>query len=108
MLCREQLELLEDKLRDFKSLRDNQYDDKVLPYLTLKQQQLDEFARTSQALLTHSIRLLQTVALSQLDSLRRELIACARDRLEFLVFTKVPQVCKKHWLGLYKICIKEA
>ncbi len=31
----------------------------------------------------------QTVALSQLDSLRRELIACARDRLEFLVFTKV-------------------
>lgn len=29
-LCREQLELLEDKLRDFKSLRENQYDDKVL------------------------------------------------------------------------------
>ncbi len=36
---------------------------------------------------------LQTVALSQLDSLRRELIACARDRLEFLVFTKVCGAC---------------
>lgn len=57
LAIREQLELLEDKLRDFRCLRDNQYDDK-------------------------------TVALSQLDSLRRELIACARDRLEFLVFTK--------------------
>lgn len=34
---------------------------------------------------------MQTVALSQLDSLRRELIACARDRLEFLVFTKVTE-----------------
>ena len=53
---------------------------------------------------------LQTVALSQLDSLRRELIVCARDRLEFLVFTKVTQpcrnlsgvtigVCYEAWLG---------
>ncbi|KAA6426793.1 MAG: hypothetical protein FRX49_03118 [Trebouxia sp. A1-2] len=57
LAIREQLELLEDKLRDFRCLQDNQFDDK-------------------------------TVALSQLDSLRRELIACARDRLEFLVFTK--------------------
>ena len=36
LLCREQLELLEDKLRDFRCLRDNQYDDKVLN--TLHQQ----------------------------------------------------------------------
>jgi hypothetical protein len=28
--CREQLELLEDKLRDFRCLHDNQFDDKVL------------------------------------------------------------------------------
>lgn len=48
-------------------------------------------------LLTHCMLMLQTVALSQLDSLRRELIACARDRLEFLVFTKV---CKRHLPGL--------
>ena len=42
----------------------------------------------------YDLLMLQTVALSQLDSLRRELIACARDRLEFLVFTKVlNQLC---------------
>ena len=33
--------------------------------------------------------LLQTVALSQLDSLRRELISCAKDRLPLVVFAKV-------------------
>lgn len=53
----------------------------------------DQYQRYQRSLAEHLAYMLhitlQTVALSQLDSLRRELIACARDRLEFLVFTKV-------------------
>eukprot|EP00891_Asterochloris_glomerata_P005510 jgi/Astpho2/5510/Aster-x1296 len=56
-MCSEQLELVEDKLRDFRTLSDDDGDDK-------------------------------TVALSQLDSLRRELISCAKDRLPLVVFAK--------------------
>ena len=95
--CREQLELLEDKLRDFRCLRDNQYDDKVLspPWLccvSCCSRSTHSFSPNTAARNGVTAMLsVQTVALSQLDSLRRELIACARDRLEFLVFTKVSE-----------------
>ena len=55
LLCREQLELLEDKLRDFKSLRDNQYDDKVLLWLMRSEFACTIRPEAPNTLLTHCI-----------------------------------------------------
>ena len=55
LLCREQLELLEDKLRDFKSLRDNQYDDKVLLCLIRSEFACTIKPEAPNTLLTHYI-----------------------------------------------------
>lgn len=58
---REMLELLEDKLREYRML-------------TLNPREYDD----------------RTVTLSQLDSLRRELIDTARTKLAYIIFGKVP------------------
>ena len=103
-MCSEQLELVEDKLRDFRTLSDDDGDDKVrqghpepacacagsrlLVSCTATQSKID-LPDSSAPFQPTLCRWLQTVALSQLDSLRRELISCAKDRLPLVVFAKV-------------------
>ena len=110
-MCSEQLELVEDKLRDFRTLSDDDGDDKVrhrphrclclcrLDAACVMHSSLDKDGPARQLCTKSSsswgvaadslCRWLQTVALSQLDSLRRELISCAKDRLPLVVFAKV-------------------
>lgn len=65
-ICSEMLELLEDKLREYR-------------LLTLNPREYDD----------------RTVTLSQLDSLRRELIDTARTKLAFTIFGKA-RSCQGH------------
>ena len=85
---REHLELLEDKLREYRTVttEPKEYDDKVNKNFGNAAKIVLFFDLSSQQIL---LPYRQAVALSQLDSLRKELLRAARDRIGFVLYSKV-------------------
>lgn len=80
---REQLELLEEKLRDFTTLSADPHniEDKVISFRICCHRPCQS---NPQQLHSALLWTLQTIVLTQLDSLRKELVAVAQDSLPYV------------------------